>query len=214
MEKKFMTQTERMKLGLVYFADDPAIMQVQAKLLENLYDYNHTRPRQAKKRAKLLNKMFGAIGENAYIEPPFHSNWAGKNCYIGRNFYANFNLTLVDDEKITIGDYCMFAPNVVIATAGHPINPKLRKNGGQYNAPVKIGNSVWIGAGAIVMPGVTIGDNVVIGAGSIVTKDIPSNVVAFGNPCKVYREVGERDNIYYFKDKKIDWENIPDNIEW
>ena len=204
-----MTQKERMEKGLVYFADDPEIMTIQLQYLENLYDFNNTRPSEMAKRQELLKKMFGKIGDNAYIEPPLHANWAGKNCFVGKNFYANFNLTLVDDEKIFIGDYCMFAPNVVIATAGHPINPTLRKNGGQYNASVRIGNNVWLGAGVVVMPGVTIGDNVVIGAGSVVTKDIPSNVVAFGNPCKIYREIGEKDDIYYFKDKKIDWENLP-----
>jgi galactoside O-acetyltransferase len=118
--------------------------------------------------------------------------------------YANFNLTCVDDTHIYVGDNTMFGPNCVLATAGHPINPELREKGYQYNMPIHIGKNCWLGAGVIVLPGVTIGDNSVIGAGSVVTKDIPSNVVAVGNPCKVIREINEHDLKYYFKDKEID----------
>ena len=123
--------------------------------------------------------------------------------HFGKNIYANFNLTCVDDTHIYVGDYTMFGPNVTVATAGHPILPELRKKGYQYNAPVRIGKNCWIGAGVIILPGITIGDNVVIGAGSIVTMDLPSCVVAVGNPCKILREVDERDKEYYFKNKKI-----------
>ena len=131
------------------------------------------------------------------------------NQYIfGKNVYANFNLTCVDDTHIYVGDYTMFAPNVVVATAGHPILPELRSKAFQYNMPVHIGKNCWIGAGVVILPGVTIGDNTVIGAGSVVARDIPSNVVAIGNPCKVVREIGERDRVYYFRDKKIDWKEV------
>ena len=147
--------------------------------------------------------MFMELGEECYIEPPLHANWGGKHVKLGRNVYANFNLTLVDDSYIEIGDYTMIAPNVVIATAGHPILPELREKVYQYNMPVKIGRNVWIGAGALILPGVTIGDNTVIGAGSVVTKDIPANVVAVGNPCRVLRPIGEYDRKYYFKDRAI-----------
>ena len=123
---------------------------------------------------------------------------------MGDFVYANFNLTLVDDGEIYIGSHCMIGPNVTIATAGHPVEPGLRRIGIQFNMPVHIGENVWIGAGAVVVPGVTIGDNSVIGAGSVVTRDIPANVVAVGNPCSVLREIGERDRIYYYKDRKID----------
>ena len=143
------------------------------------------------------------LGENCYIESPLHTNW-GRHTHFGNNVYANFNLTLVDDTDIFIGDSVMIGPNVTIATAGHPIDPELRKKVAQYNIPVRIGNNVWIGAGAVVLPGVSIGENTVIGAGSIVTKDIPANVVAVGNPCRVLREINERDKIYYYKDMKID----------
>ena len=203
-----MTQKERMEKGLVYYCADEEIMGDQVLCLEKLYDYNNTRPQDAEKRIQMLKDMFAEIGDGSYIEPPLHANWGGKHVYMGKNVYANFNLTLVDDANIYIGNDCMFGPNTVIATAGHPINPELRAKVTQYNAEVHIGNNVWLGAGVIVMPGVTIGDNSVIGAGSVVTRDIPSNVVAFGNPCKVFREIGEKDRKYYFKDKEIDWENL------
>ena len=126
--------------------------------------------------------------------------------HTGNGVYGNFNLTLVDDGDIYIGDRCMFGPNVTVATAGHPVEPKLRSRGLQFNLPVHIGKNVWVGAGAVILPGVTIGDNSVIGAGSVVTKDIPANCVAVGNPCRVLREIGEHDRIYYYKDRKIDLE--------
>ena len=138
-----------------------------------------------------------------YIEPPFHANWGGKHVHFGKCVYANFNFTAVDDTHIYVGDYTMFGPNVILATAGHPILPKLRTQAYQYNMPVHIGKNCWLGAGVIVLPGVTIGDNTVIGAGSVVTKDIPSNVVAVGNPCRVLREINEHDKEYYFKNRKI-----------
>ena len=194
--------------GELYLPTDEEIMKEQLLCLERLYEFNHTRPLEQEKRQMLLKEMFAEIGENCYLEPPFHSNWGGRNIHFGNNVYGNFNLTLVDDTHIYVGDNTMFGPNVTVATAGHPINAKLREKGYQYNAPVSIGKNCWIGAGALIMPGVTIGDNVVIGAGSVVTKDVPSNVVAVGNPCRVLRPVGEKDDIYYFKDKKIDWKSL------
>ena len=156
----------------------------------------------------MLKKMFAEIGENCYIEPPFQSNFGGRHCHFGNNVYANFNFTAVDDTHIYVGDNTMFGPNVTIATAWHPILPSLREKGYQYNAPVHIGKNCWLGASVIVLPGITIGDNVVIGAGSVVTKNIPSDVVAVGNPCKVLRSVNERDKEFYFKDRKIDYDNL------
>ena len=190
--------------GKIYNPNLPEIMSEQAQCLERLYDFNSTRPHEAEKRQKLLKEMFAELGENCYVEPPLRSNWGGKHVHFGKNVYANFNLTLVDDTHIYVGDYTLFGPNVTVATAGHPINAELRQKAYQFNAPVTIGKNCWIGAGTVIVPGVTIGDNVVIGAGSVVTKDIPSNVVAVGNPCRVLREVGEKDEIYYFKDKKIE----------
>lgn len=195
---------KRMQEGRLYLPEDEEIMRQQLLCLEKLYDYNATRPNEQEKREALLREMFAEIGEGCYIEPPLHANWAGAHVHFGNNVYANFNLTLVDDTDIYVGDKVMFAPNVTVATAGHPINPELRYQAMQYNIPVHIGNNVWIGANAVVLPGVTIGDNSVIGAGSVVTKDIPANVVAVGNPCRVIREIGEHDKIYYYKDRKID----------
>ena len=195
---------KRMQEGRLYLPEDEEIMAQQLKCLEKLYDYNATRPLEQEKRETLLKEMFGDIGEGCYIEPPFHANWAGKHVHFGNNVYANFNLTLVDDTDIYVGDKVMFGPNVTVATAGHPIDPELRYQAMQYNIPVHIGENVWIGANAVVLPGVTIGDNSVIGAGSVVTKDIPANVVAVGNPCRVLREIGEHDKEFYYKDRKID----------
>ncbi len=203
-----MNQKERMQMGLIYNPNDDSIMEEQLTYLEYLFDYNLTRPAQEELRQELLKKMMGKIGENCHIEPPFHANWGGKNVYMGNNVYANFNLTLVDDDKIYIGDGVMIGPNVTIATANHPIYPNLRLKGLQYNRSVSIEKNVWIGAGCILVPGVTIGENSVIGAGSVVTRDIPSNSVAFGNPCRVYRKIDERDKIYFYKENKIDWEDL------
>ena len=189
--------------GALYYPLAGEITEEQTRCLEKLYDYNHTRPGEGARREAMLRDMFAAFGEGSYIEPPLHANWGGRFVSFGKNVYANFGLTLVDDTHICVGDNCMFGPNVVVATAGHPILPALREQGLQYNAPVRIGKNCWIGAGALVMPGVTIGDNSVIGAGSVVTRDIPSNVVAAGNPCRVLRPVGERDRQFYFRDKAI-----------
>jgi len=195
---------ERMESGRVYWPNDEEIVEEQQACLEKLWYFNNTKPSEMEKRNEMLKDMFAEIGENCYIEPPLHSNFGGKHVHFGNSVYANFNLTLVDDAHIYVGDYCMFAPNVVISTAGHPIDPELREKAYQYNLDVHIGKNVWIGAGAIVMPGITIGENSVIGAGSVVTRDIPANVVAVGNPCRVMREIGEHDKKYYYRDRKID----------
>lgn len=199
---------EKMHSGALYLPGDPDLAAEQLQYLDRLYEFNQTRPLEQEKRSALLREMFAEIGEGCYIEPPFHANMGGHHIHFGKNIYVNFNGTFVDDTHIYVGDYTEFGPNVVIATAGHPILPELREKLYQYNAPVHIGRNCWLGAGVIVVPGVTIGDNVVVGAGSVVTKDIPSNVIAVGNPCKILREVNERDREYYFKDKKIDWEQI------
>ena len=198
-----MSNKDKMHTGELYLPGDVEIMKEQQICLDKLYDYNMTRPTESEKRQELLKEMFAEIGEDCYIEPPFHANWGGKHVHFGKCVYANFNFTAVDDTHIYVGDYTMFGPNVILATAGHPILPKLRQEAYQYNMPVHIGKNCWLGDGVIVLPGVTIGDNTVIGAGSVVTKDIPSNVVAVGNPCRVLREINEHDKKYYFKDRKI-----------
>ena len=204
-----MNLGDKIKNGYLYECSNEVLgKELEEKLnwcKELLYDFNHTRPNELAKRDEIIRKVFASVGENCYIEPPLNANW-GCNTHVGKNFYANFNLTLVDDADVYIGDYVMIAPNVVIATGTHPINPDLREKNYQYNLPIHIGNRVWIGAGTIILPGITIGDDTVIGAGSVVTKDIPSGVVAVGNPCRVLRKINEKDKIYYYKDKKIEVE--------
>jgi len=175
---------EKMHTGELYEPYDPEIMAWQLQRLNRLYDFNMTRPTELDKRESLLKEMLAEIGEGCYIEPPFHANLGGAHVHLGKNVYANFNLTCVDDTHIYVGDCTMFGPNVTLATAGHPILPELRERGLQYNMPIRIGRNCWLGAGVIVLPGVTIGDNVTVGAGSVVTRDLPSNVVAAGSPCR------------------------------
>lgn len=192
-----------MHTGELYYPNEESIFDEQLKKLDLLYEFNSTRPTEQKRRQALMKEMFAEVGENCYLEPPFHANWGGAHMYLGDSVYANFNFTAVDDSHIYIGSYTMIGPNVTVATAGHPILPELREKAYQFNMPVHIGRNCWIGAGAVIMPGVTIGDNSVIGAGSVVTKDIPANVVAYGNPCRVAREISELDREFYYKDRRI-----------
>ena len=177
-----------MNSGEVYAFDDPEILQAQADQMELLYEFNTSRPSEPERRRTIAEKLLGGYEEGAWIEPPLHANW-GCNTYFGRNAYANFNLTLVDDGEVHIGEKVMIGPNVTITTTGHPIRPDLRERATQYSLPVTIGRNVWIGANVTILPGVTIGENSVIGACSLVTRDIPANVVAYGQPCKVVREM-------------------------
>ena len=195
---------EKMHSGMLYNCSDEELLKEQMGYLDTLYEFNSTRPTEQKKRQELLKEMFAEIGEGCYIEPPFHANFGGHHVHFGNYVYANFNLTMVDDTHIYVGDSTMFGPGVIVATAGHPILPELREKVYQFNMPVHIGKNCWIGAGAIILPGITIGDNTVIGAGSVVTKDIPSGVVAVGNPCREVREINDKDREYYYKDRKIE----------
>ncbi len=198
-----MDINSKMHSQKIYSYDDQTLAEQQLQCLEVLYDFNQTRPKQQAKRKELMQQIFAEVGDNCYIEPPLHANW-GIHTHLGNNVYANFNLTLVDDTHIYIGDGVMLGPNVTLATAGHPIDPDIRKQATQFNIPIVIGSNVWIGANTVVLPGVTIGKNTVIGAGSIVTKDIPANVVALGNPCRVHREINDHDKIYYFKKRRYE----------
>lgn len=203
-----MEQRDNMHNGKLYDPNDDSVMEEQMVCLDRLYDFNQTRPSEMDKRNAIMKEMIGDVGKDCYIEPPFHANWGGKHVHFGDGVYANFGLTCVDDTHIYVGSHTLFGPNVVLATAGHPMMPELRKHGIQYNMPIHIGENCWLGAGVIVVPGVTIGDNVVIGASSVVTKDIPSNSVAMGTPCRVVRQINDHDKEYYFKDKKIDWSEM------
>lgn len=203
-----MEQRDNMHNGKLYDPNDNSVMEEQMVCLDRLYDFNQTRPSEMDKRNAIMKEMMGDVGKDCYIEPPFYANWGGKHVHFGDGVYANFGLTCVDDTHIYVGSHTLFGPNVVLATAGHPMMPELRKHGIQYNMPIHIGENCWLGAGVIVVPGVTIGDNVVIGASSVVTKDIPSNSVAMGTPCRVVRQINDHDKEYYFKDKKIDWSEM------
>lgn len=207
-----MTLSEKMHQGLLYDCSAEAMTEeLQAEWLrcrELLYDFNQARPSEHERRQAILQQLLADMGENCYIESPFYANW-GCHIHVGNNFYANFGFTAVDDTHIYIGDNVMLAPHVTLATATHPIAPELREACYQYNLPIHIGNRVWIGAGSIVLPGVTIGDDSVIGAGSVVTRDIPAGVVAVGHPCRVMREINEQDREYYAKGRKIDKSLLP-----
>ena len=196
-------EEEKMLSGEIYDPGWAALVERQTECLERLYDYNATRPSESERRQKLLAQMFAEVGEGCYIEPPLHANWGGAHVHLGDAVYANFSLTMVDDGEIFIGSHTMIGPNVTIAAAGHPIHPALRERALQYNLPVHIGENVWIGAGAVILPGVTIGDRSVIGAGSVVSRDIPPDVVALGSPCRVVRPIGERDREFYYRERRI-----------
>ena len=204
-----MTYYEKLHSGVLYDPSDDEVMVEQIKYMDLLYEFNMTKPSESKKREDLLRNMFAEIGEGSYVSAPFYANWGGHHVHLGKGVYLNYGVTMVDDTHIYIGDYTMFGPNVTVATAGHPVLPELRAEKPlQYNMPVKIGKNCWIGAGAVILPGVTIGDDTVIGGGSVVTKDIPSGVVAVGNPCRVLREICEKDREVYFRDRKIDWDEV------
>ena len=203
-----MTNYERMVKGLIYDPADEEIMAEQFPFLDKLWEFNQLKPSDFEKKEQYMREVFAECGKNCYIELPFRANWGGHHVHFGSDIYANSNLTLVDDGHIYVGDKVMFGPNVTVATANHPIDPELRLRTLQYNRDVYIGENVWIGAGVIIVSGVRIGKNSVIGAGSIVTKDIPENVVAVGNPCRVLREISERDKEYYYKNDRIDWDEI------
>lgn len=192
-----MTEREKMLLGELYDCGDAELLTQWHKAKKLIRDFNQIDSENLDKKKIILNELLGGSGKNLWITAPFYVDY-GNNIYFGNNCEVNMNCTFLDDNKIVIGDNALIAPNVQIYTAFHPTNSKNRfgekKEDGSFEfcktqtAPVVIGNDVWIGGGAIIMPGVTIGDNVVIGAGSVVTRDIPSNKIAYGNPCRVIRD--------------------------
>lgn len=203
-----MSQYQRMIEGKIYDPMDPEITSEQKIYQEKVYEFNQLKPYESEEKQKYMHEVFAECGENCYIELPFHANWGGHHLHLGSGVYMNFNMTMVDDGNIYIGNKVMFGPNVTIITGTHPVNPSLREKGLQYNKDVYIEDNAWIGSGVTILPGVKIGKNSVIAAGSMVTKDIPENVVAAGIPCRVMRKIGEHDDRYYDRDKEIDWENL------
>ncbi len=197
-----MTEREKLHSGKLFTDLTEGLPEERLYCKELIYDYNRTRPSEQDKRHQIAKKLFGKLGKNYWIEPPINFAY-GSNISVGDNFYANCNLVIVDDTKVVIGDNVLLAPNVTISTTGHPIDPTLRQTGKMYAFQVTIEDNVWIGSNVAIMPGVKIGKNTVIGAGSVVTKDIPSNVIAVGNPCRVLRSINEQDKIYYFKGHRV-----------
>ncbi len=205
---------ERIKKGMIFYEHghkDPVDQALEVELERQrihckgvLCDYNNTRPSDRETRLNLLKGLLGHCTDNVYIEDGVRMAY-GSHVYLEDHFYANFNLSIVDDGEVHIGDKTMIGPMVTICTTGHPAYPLYREMVAHYSLPIHIGKNVWIGSNAVILPGVTIGDNSIIGAGSVVTKDIPANVVAVGNPCRVMREIGERDREYYFRDMKVDF---------
>ena len=180
-----MTEKEKMLAGMVYDATDPELLRELAATRERICDYNTLRPSETEKMRAILKELLGGIGDNEIIiNQPFRCDY-GRQITVGKRFFANFNLTVLDEARVTIGDDCFIGPNVSIYTACHSTDPIVRNTRQEWARPVTIGNNVWIGGSVTILPGVTIGDNVSIGAGSVVVHDIPSNTVAVGNPCKV-----------------------------
>lgn len=197
-----MTEKEKMLNGKAYKAFGEELLGERQHAKEMIFEYNNLHPNEIYKRNEIIKKLFNKVSDNFFIEPPFRCDY-GYNISVGENFYTNYNCTILDCAKVTIGDNVMFAPNVSLFTAGHPVHFEPRNAGLEYAFPITIGNNVWIGGGVIINPDITIGDNVVIGSGSVVTKNIPCNSIAVGNPCKVIREITEEDKQYYFKNLEI-----------
>ncbi|WP_217558938.1 sugar O-acetyltransferase [Paenibacillus sp. GbtcB18] len=191
-DPKPLTEKQKMLAGKPYKAFGEELLLERQHAKEVLFDYNALRPGEVEKRNELLRSLLGRAGKVFFIEPPFRCDY-GYNILLGENFYANYNLTVLDCNRVTIGNNVLIGPNVSVFTAGHAIHPELRVNEVEYALPISIGNNVWIGGGAILNPGVSIGDNTIIGSGSVVTKDIPADVIAAGNPCRVLRPITEDD---------------------
>ena len=186
-EKVIKTEKEKMLNEEYYDASGEELTKEREYAKDLCYDYNHTRPSEKEKLKNIIKKLFKSTGENYKINPPFFCDY-GYNISIGENFHSNYNLIILDVCEVNFGNNVFIGPNVGIYTAGHPVNVDLRNDGLEYGKKIKIGNNVWIGGNVTILPGVTIGDNVTIGAGAVVTKNIPSNVTAFGNPCKIHKK--------------------------
>lgn len=208
-----MNNIERRDLGLPYISDSE-VFEEQKKARVLTQKLNTVDRSDFDAIGKIVKELLGK-SDGAFINPPFYCDY-GTHIEVGKNFFANYNCTILDVAKVTIGDNCQLAPNVAIYTAGHPVHPDTRNSGYEYGISVTIGDNVWIGGNSVICPGVRIGSNTVIGAGSVVTKDIPDWVIAAGNPCRVIREITEEDRRLYFRDKEFDdeaWQDVRDREE-
>ena len=197
----YMDNIKRRDLEMPYISD-ASVMEEQKACRRILQELNFSDRSDFEKISRIVKKLLGK-SENAFINPPFYCDY-GSHIEVGKNFFANYNCTIIDVAKVTIGDNCQMAPNVAIYTAGHPLHPVSRNSLYEYGISVTIGDNVWIGGNTVILSGVHIGSNTVIGAGSVVTKDIPDWVVAAGNPCRVIRKITEDDKKYYYKDREFD----------
>jgi maltose O-acetyltransferase len=202
-----MNQLERMLKGDLYISDANELNEMKTYLLSRMHQYNHSDYNDFLLRDKLIKEILGGHKDTLKITPPVYFDY-GKHTFIGKDFYANFDCIFLDVNIITIGDNVIFGPRVGLYTTGHPIDADIRNEELEFGLPIKIGNNVWVGGNAIVMPDVTIGDNSIIGAGSVVTKDIPENVIAVGNPCKVVRKITADDKLYWEAKKKVYEESL------
>lgn len=208
-----MTQYERMINGLIYDTCDPEIMALQRPFQEKLWAFNQLSPSESAQKEAYMKEVFAECGDYCYIELPFRASWGGSHVHFGTGVYVNSNVTLIDDGHIYIGNRVLLGPNVIVVTANHPLEPLLRRLEMQYNRDVRIEENVWVGAGSILLPGVTIGKNSVIGAGAVVTRDIPENVLAAGTPARVIKEIGASEQVFYHRDERIDWDNLAEICE-
>ena len=195
------TEREKMLEGMPYKASDKELSMARLQAKELIFDFNQLRPKEIKQRKNILKRLFENTGVHFYIEPPFRCDY-GKNISIGENFFANYNLVILDCAKVSIGNNVLIGPNVSLFTAAHPIHPEMREGDLEFSFPITIADNVWIGGNTVLNPGVTIGENTVIGSGSVVTKSIPANVVAAGNPCKIIRAITDEDKVFYAKGKE------------
>jgi len=209
-----MNMKERMAANLPYKAWMDGLAEDRQECRKKIYKFNNMSPDQEEESLKYLKEeILGKAGSGFFIiEKPFRCDY-GYNIEIGDNFFANYNLVVLDVGKVKIGNNVQIAPNVGLYTAGHPLHPDSRNSGYEYGIDITIGDNVWLGGGVIVLPGVTIGENAVIGAGAVVTKDIPANAIAAGNPAKVIRYITEEDRDYYYKDRKFDVDDYSEPLK-
>ncbi|PMD68277.1 sugar O-acetyltransferase [Companilactobacillus nuruki] len=200
------TEKEKMLAGDLYIAHDDELRVDFKKAKKLVREYNHTTEEQTDDRKRIIDELFQKHGKSTYLEPPYYTDY-GCHTVVGDNFYANYECIILDIADVKIGDNVLFGPRVGLYTAGHPIDAVIRNEAFEYGKPITIGNNVWVGGNVVINPGVTIGNNVVIGSGAVVTKDIPDDVIAVGNPCKVLRKINEQDKNYWELEKQRYYEN-------